>query len=135
MELNENEKIKLGSPWQIQAGGVLLQFTEYCDTVDEVLDFVGRLLYGNVLFETSLVMITDLNTEKFSFPETKHQDLGRTWLLESKQGDQLQPARWLTHRHDVFGMLIAELRQGADHIAVCHRHFVFPEEGTLAPGP
>ena len=116
-ELKQSSKVPL---WEVLGGEQGAEITQYCFDTDEVLDFCGRMLYGNSLFRVSILQIRHIDSpaETEGMFSTERNGKRYKWYMKTVRRGKPRPERYLDHTHELFGMLIAELRQGAEHIEV-----------------
>ena len=111
-------------PWEVRAMDHGADVTENCDGVDAVLDHCGRLLYANTIFSMTLLQISHAQSQEKMDGWTSPELNGQTyeWVMKIVRQGVVRPTRYFDHKHDLFGMLIAELKQGTDHIEVSRSH-------------
>ena len=122
--MDTNLKPLLEFRWEVTGRDHGAEVTETCDDINQVLDFCGRLLYGNSVFVVTLLQVRHEEAEGEMSGWAAPECDARTykWVMKPLRQGQARPARFFDHTHDLFGMLIAELRQGSDHIEISRNH-------------
>ena len=109
--------------WEIFCGNPGNNVVEYGDNISEVLDFCGRVLYGNTLFDVLLLKIPRMepnHPDTLGYEYDPVPDKQPEWVMKTLMRDGEVRCRLLENKHELFGMLIAELKMGTSYIEVCH---------------
>lgn len=118
--MSEENKITHEPWWEVLAGDQGSELTQCCETIDEVLDFCARMLYGQSVVKVKFMQIfweyAEGKTQGWDSPERGEETF--KWVMRPTRRGEPRPARYFHHTHDLFGMLIAELRQGTDRIEI-----------------
>jgi hypothetical protein len=116
-------KTNEGPLWEVSGGCIGTNFTDYLYTTDDLLDLSARLLYANSLFEILLLRIQHMYS---GHPKMEwdgkclalRKDTVWVMMISDSPGKFRQ--RQFSNKHDLFGMLIYELRRGKPGIEIRH---------------
>ncbi len=106
--------------WEIKWGDGH-SIIKYCWSVTDVLEYCGRMLYGNDLIEVLFLSIREASSgapdglgEDYLHDPSKKPE----WIMKYVDKDGAVSCRLLESKHELFGMLIAHVRLGAGLIEV-----------------
>ncbi len=114
---------KMELQWEVCCGDLGNTITHYFCTSSEVLDFCGQIFYANFdfLFDVVTLDIRYMDSMADDFPEeyytAKYGD-EYLWRLLSRSEEGPISCRLLETTHDLFGMLIAEIKRGATRVHI-----------------
>lgn len=106
------------------------EISKYFWAADELLDYCGELLYGQRLFPVMHLLIRRAEAYNIDgLGDGYRPEPGKKleWLFKAFRGGQVS-CRQLETKHEVFGMLIAEIRLGAAVVEVRHKSLIAPAE-------
>jgi len=113
--------------WEITFGCPGNEVGRYFETVDETLEYCGRVFYANSLFDLLRMRVRHLDGDvpkAWSDPwDDKYPAASESpaeWGMAILSNDGRVRCRQLENKHEVFGMLMAELKLGSVLIQV-HR--------------
>jgi hypothetical protein len=109
--------------WEVRAGCPGTDVVQYCANTDEALDFCGRLLYANSLFSLLLLRVRRVEANQPEFLGDEFSvGLKRSteWVMRIAESSGGFRERQLASKHELFAMLIAELRLGCTQLEVRH---------------
>ena len=109
--------------WEVSCGDPGNNVAGHFETASEALEFCGKLLYGNLdfLFEIYRLELRRMLPGSAHAPEPEYEhnpDLGPQWDMKVQAADGTYSSRLLETRHELFGMLIAEVKLGAIRVLV-----------------
>lgn len=109
--------------WEVFTGCHGAQVFDYFKDTDGALDFCGRILYGNSLFDLLLLRVRRVGGKRTGEDDEFCARVAEatTWVMRIFEEDGGFRDRQLATKHELFAMLIAELRLGASLIEVRHR--------------
>ena len=115
-------KPDLSKVWKISAADPGSNVGLHAWSEDEALDFCGRLLYANTLFEVINLTIqrADSRSKVDWASQTKTISWGIQWVVRipHETGRDGYREIQLKSKHELLGTILAELRKGAFHIDV-----------------
>jgi hypothetical protein len=111
--------------WEVVCGDAANHVIHFFDSPSDALEHCGRLLYGNMefLFESICIRLLTaekeepLNSASFASPPGADSH----WTLQAQTQDGHITRRRLDSKHELFGMLIAEMKRGATNILICYK--------------
>ena len=109
--------------WEIYCGDPGNGITHFSSTPSEILEYCGRLLYGHDLFEIIFMRIRRVEAnqpESLGGTYPALPDKAPNWIMHTLGNDGKIACRQLETKHELFAMIIADLRLGASIIEVRH---------------
>src|SRR4051812_33083867 len=108
------------SYWEIECHGLPEErLYTYCGDAKELLERCGAILYGNTVFDVTFLRVwyrQDERPKDLSRDDDPAQRAGVEWIMRSENSEGSISYRQLENKHELFGMLIAEVRRGMKRV-------------------
>src|SRR5260221_5405377 len=109
--------------WEVSCGDPGNTVARIFETPSDVLEFCGKLLYGNLDFLFEICRLDIRVMETGDIPNlgegyTPQPGIDPHWTLRARMPDGTVSCRLLETKHELFGMLIADLNRGATVIQI-----------------